>query len=205
MSLLEHLGRRGHLSDRQFARVWTEDGRDPHLQACPDCQSRYQQFTAWLDGVGDDLHADADAAFPAERLAAQQIQIARRIDALEHPVRILAFPRAARAVIAGQSHARRWVAAAAAASFIAGIGIGQMLDLRHATALPPASVTADAHLASTTASAHAIGVRTVAASAFDEDFLMSDGDTLARPRIAGLRAIDDLTPRARDLVERASR
>ena len=61
--------------------------------------------------------------FRAERLAVQQAQIARRLEALERPPRVIPFPKAARAVISGHSHVRRWVTVAAAAGlFFAGIG-----------------------------------------------------------------------------------
>ena len=60
----------------------------------------------------------------------QQAQIARRLETLERPARVIAFPKAARAVISGHSHVRRWVTVAAAASLIAGFGLGQVVPLR---------------------------------------------------------------------------
>ena len=41
----------------------------------------------------DDALAEADDVFPAERLAAQQAQILRRLEALERPARVIAFPK----------------------------------------------------------------------------------------------------------------
>ena len=82
MSLLERLGR-GHLSDQQFARLWASGDRHPHLDACAACRAKFAAFDGWLLDVGDTLRAEADDAFPAERLAAQQAQIARRLETLE--------------------------------------------------------------------------------------------------------------------------
>ena len=81
MSLLERLGR-GHLSDQQFARLWTSQEPHPHLDACAECRARFADFDGWLLGVGETLRAEADEAFPAERLAVQQAQIARRLETL---------------------------------------------------------------------------------------------------------------------------
>jgi len=198
VSLLERL-RRGHLGDRQFARLWTNGGGDPHLESCARCQARFEEFNNWVNGIGEELRADADRAFSQERLAAQQAQIARRLEGLERPARVLAFPRAARAVIAGNSHVRRWVTAAAAAGLIAGVGLGQMLDLRRSLdsrQMAPSTVT---HLAD--ARGHAGTVLPASRSVNDEDIL-SDAEAFARPHVAALVPLEDLTPHARDLMDR---
>jgi hypothetical protein len=144
-------------------------------------------------GVGDELRAEADEAFPAERLAFQQAQIARRLETLERPARVLAFPKAARAVISGHSHVRRWVTVAAAASLIiTGFGLGQIVPLRQfnsvVTTTPPPLT---APRATTRASE-----LTPSASTPAEDELLSD--VLAQPRVNTLSALDEMTPHARD-------
>ena len=122
MSLLERLGR-GHLDDQQFARLWTIRRRRTRISTrCADCRARYDDVRrAGSSASATTLRAEADDAFPAERLTVQQAQIARRLETLERPARVIAFPKAARAVISGHSHVRRWVTVAAAASLIAGI------------------------------------------------------------------------------------
>ena len=45
-----------------------------------------------------EAHAEADEIFTRDRLATQQTQIFRRLESLEHPARIIAFPRFARPV-----------------------------------------------------------------------------------------------------------
>jgi hypothetical protein len=201
VSVLERVAGRlyeGHLTEREFANVWVNGGAHPHLAGCAECRVRYDAFAASLAAVADDLRHEADAAFPAERLAAQQAQVLRRLEALERPVRIIAFPRAARPVIGGQSHVRRWITAAAAAGLIAGVGIGQLLEYRHTLTIDrnPVAITAGTHAAASTSRAN--GVLPVSATISDEDLLMGS-DALARPRVPALGALDDLTPHARDL------
>jgi hypothetical protein len=194
VSLLERL-RRGHLDDRQFARLWTTGGGHPHLEGCAPCRARFEEFDRWIMGIGDELRAEADAAFPAERLAFQQAQIARRLETLERPARVIAFPRAARAVISGHSHVRRWVTVAAAASLIVtGFGLGQIVPLRQintavTTVRPPLSEPGARQIASEltpTAAAHP-----------EDELLMSD--ILRQPRVNTLSALDEMTPHARDM------
>jgi hypothetical protein len=201
VSLLERLGR-GHLADREFARLWTTGGGHSHLDECAACRARFDAFDRWVLGIGDELRADAEAAFPGDRMAAQQSQIARRLEAMEHPARVLAFPKAARAVISGHSHVRRWVTVAAAAGLIAGVGLGQVLDIHRTFERPSTGSTPVSHIASTTA-ARANARVTPAVLASDDDFL-SDADAFSRPRVSSaLLPLEDLTPHAQDLVDRS--
>lgn len=208
MSLLERLGRghvptrfwRVHLSDSQFARLWSSSkptgGGHPHLDACADCRARVAEFEGWLLGVGDTLRAEADEAFPAERLAAQQAQIARRLETLERPPRVIAFPKAARAVISGNSHVRRWVTVAAAAGLIAGVGLGQVVPRRtaiHQQQAPAATSPFNAPDAAPRAQA----LPPVSTSLNDEELL---SDAFANPKVKNLSALDDMTPHARDYI-----
>ena len=194
MSLLDRLGRR-HLSDDQFARLWASGDRHPHLDACADCRARYAAFDGWLLDVGDTLRAEADDAFPAERLAVQQAQIARRLETLERPARVIVFPKAARAVISGHSHVRRWVTVAAAASLIAGFGLGQVMPLRTAIRNTTATMAPPPNLTKADTKAIAESLTPSPASPGDEDLL---SDAFARPRVSTLSALDEMTPHARD-------
>ena len=197
MSLLERLGR-GHLTDQQFARLSADGVRHPHLDACADCRARFAAFDAWLAGIGETLRIEADEAFPAERLAAQQAQIARRLETLERPARVIAFPKAARAVISGNSHVRRWVTVAAAASLIAGFGLGQVVPLR--TVLRTQQVSApkaDFNAPKTVIIAKEL---TPSSTSLNDDELLSDA--FVSPRVKNLSALDDMTPHARDYTAR---
>jgi hypothetical protein len=198
VSLLERLGR-GHLSETTFARLWTEDaGADgapthPHLGTCAACRARYEEFSTWMADIGDELRHEAEAAFTAERLAVQQSQIARRLEAIDRPARVIAFPKAARAVISGHSHVRRWVTVAAAASLIAGFGLGQFVPLRTTVRHEQAPVTAALTLPQTREIAKDIPPVTIT-----EEELLSNSFT--RSHLSTLSALDDMTPHARDTV-----
>jgi hypothetical protein len=193
VSLLDRLGR-GHLDDSQFARLWTSEAGHPHLETCADCRARYAAFESWLAGVGDELRAEADDAFPAERLASQQAQISRRLETLARPARVIAFPKAARAVISGHSHVRRWVTVAAAASLITGFGLGQVMPLRTMLS-QQAAITQPKPLTKADTVAIAKDLTPPAASPMDEDLL---SDAFTRPRVSTLSALDEMTPHARD-------
>jgi hypothetical protein len=197
VSLLDRLGRR-HLDDAQFARLWTSGQGHPHLDACADCRARYAAFDGWLLEVGDTLRAEADEAFPADRLAVQQAQIARRLETLERPARVIVFPKAARAVISGHSHVRRWVTVAAAAGLIAGIGLGQVMPLR--TVMQSQQAAAPSANFNAPTSAAIAKELTPAAPSPTDDELLSEG--FASPKVRNLSALDDMTPHARDYVAR---
>jgi len=195
VSLLERFGRR-HLTDSQFARLWTTGGGDPHVESCPVCRGRFDEFSRWVDGIGEELRVEADAAFPSDRLAFQQAQIARRLETLERPARVIAFPKAARAVISGHSHVRRWVTVAAAASLIAGFGLGQVVPLRNAIDRQHRAAASEPQL--TARSGEINPVMTSQSPLGDEELL---SDAFARPRVSTLSALDDMTPHVRDLMD----
>ena len=129
-----------HLEDDDFADVWsarTADGApesdrpaESHLRKCAECQGRYTSFVTWLDGMRADARTETDEVFSRDHLAAQQLQIFRRLESLEHPARVIAFPRFARPVAIQTSGRRRWTAVAAAIGLITGIGLGQLLEFR---------------------------------------------------------------------------
>jgi hypothetical protein len=188
---------RGHLSDAQFAKYWAEPegSRHPHLATCEACRARYAAFELWVMDIGEELRDEADEAFTGERLALQQAQVARRLETLERPARVIAFPKAARAVISGHSHVRRWVTVAAAAGLIVGIGLDQLVPRYHIATAHTSQ--ADRVFTSPDATARANELRPVANSQNDDEFLSDD---FARPRVSTLSALDDMTPHVRDLV-----
>jgi hypothetical protein len=199
VSLLNRLGR-GHLSDATLARLWT-DGLEtggathPHLEACAECRARFDAFAGWIGGVAESMRDEADEILTPDRLSAQQAQIARRLEALDRPARVLAFPKAARAVISGHSNVRRWVTVAAAASLIAGFGLGQIVPLRQAIqqkAGTPAPLTQQ----KTVEIVNEIAPPSTPLN--DDDLMLSDA--FARSHVQTLNALDDMTPHARDTV-----
>jgi len=189
-----------HLDDAALAEVWTNavaDGKPashPHLTACAECRLRFTSFTAWLDEVRDTAAIEADLEFPAEKLAAQQAHILRRIEAAGQPTRVIAFPKAS-AVSVRRAPVSRWVTAAAAAGLVAGIGLGQLLDLRH-MAGGPATFPQDRPEIAASRSGPAV----VPAVVMLSDDLLPEVEELATPRYEALRAFDTFTPRAADLI-----
>jgi hypothetical protein len=127
-----------HLDDAAFAEVAAArlslgqaraggDAED-HIHSCAECRARYATFSAWLETLRTDARTEADEAFGVERLAQQEAQVLRRLEALEHPARVIAFPRFAQPLSGQQGLRHRWVAAAAAAGLIVGVGLGQVFE-----------------------------------------------------------------------------
>jgi hypothetical protein len=199
VSILDRLRLSGHLDDAAFAAIWTDAAVDgaqpshPHLQACPACRSRFGLFTSWLTDVRVDAAAEVDELFSAERLAAQQAQVFRRLEAAERPARVIAFPKFTQPLTSGSSHGSRWIAAAAAAGLIVGVGVGQMMDIRRSLGGPVAPVR-QARLDNQRLSN--AEVRTVSTNGREEAFLSEVDVTLSRPALPELRALDEFTPRA---------
>jgi hypothetical protein len=195
-----------HLDDAAFAELWTNalaDGRapvdHPHLQTCAECRLRFASFSTWMHDIRDDAADDAAEALSPERLAAQQSVIFRRLEALERPARVIAFPKVAEGVYR-RSPVRRWVAAAAAAGLIAGMGLGQMLDIRDWSSFSPQVRTTGAPDPSAIPTARGPMPVPVVATLTDEATL-AEFEEIATPRYEALRAYDTFTPRAADFVQ----
>ena len=193
-----------HLDDEVFAELWTNATAEgtpvahPHLRACADCRVRFASFSRWLEELRAEALAAADAAIPVERLAAQQAQILRRLEAAERPARVIAFPKVPVEPQRPMS-LRRWVAGAAAAGLLVGMGFGQWLDLRHRSFGPsvfPGDRIADAR---TSAPAPAPSIIPAVAT-FSEDEDLEELEALSTPRYEALRAYETFTPRAADFV-----
>jgi hypothetical protein len=201
VSILNALSRDRHLDDDQLVDVWTaRSGGEPvhpndaHLADCGQCRARYDAFSGWMDGVQADAVSEADDLFPPERLTAQQAQILRRLEALERPARVIAFPRFVRPTAVVRRGPQRWIAAAAAAGLIVGLGAGELLDFRRS--LHGGDVTAR-RVSPAPHGQTARGLQPISLSS-DDSFLYDDTDTAA-PRVEALQALDALTPRVRDL------
>jgi hypothetical protein len=191
-----------HLNDEDCADIWaarltlgTEESDRPtesHLRGCSECRARYGAFTSWLDGMRTDAQVEADEIFTPDRLATQQAQVFRRLESIEHPARIIAFPRFARPVSVQPGGARRWVAAAAVVGLITGVGLGRLLEFP-STGQP---VTQQAR--SITPPAEPASRVQPAASVSDETFLY-DPDVASQARVPdSLQYLNVITPNARD-------
>jgi hypothetical protein len=193
----------GHLTDVAFTEFWTasfETGQpstDPHLSACEECQARYAAFTEWMDGLRGDALAEADEVFTADRLAAQQAQVMRRLEALERPARVIAFPKFSRPVAAPARNVQRWVASAAAAGLIIGLAAGQFVDIRDAFGGPESGAVAQVRASQPRQMSASPAISPISTSSVsDEDIFF--GNMVRAAQYSTLQTMDDITPRARD-------
>jgi hypothetical protein len=200
VSILDRLQPHRHLDDAAMMELWAAARLErtpcahPHVSSCGACRSRYAALTAWADSLRQDAHAEADEAFPPDRLAAQQAQIFRRLEALERPARVIAFPRFGRPVGSTRSSAQRWIGAAAAAGLIVGLAAGQFMDLPWRTGTGNSDRTPVVQGAPSARTTNP--VTPVPVSLSDEELFY---DLDARSSARALEAIDAITPRSRDL------
>ena len=206
MFTLNLFNRERHLDDDVFVALWSAgpaaEGNDAdpqaaaHLAECAHCRARFAAFAEWLVQTREDAFAEADDAFPPERLAAQQAQILRRLEALERPARVIAFPRFTQPTSAARRGPQRWVAAAAAAGLIVGLAAGQLLDLGRAIQRTAVTRRPAPELVQT---AQARGPVQPATLTGDDAFLYDVEAAITSPRVEALQALDALTPRVRDV------
>ena len=199
-----------HLEDDDFADVWSartaggaqESDRpaEGHLRKCAECQGRYTAFVSWLDGIRVDARAETDEVFSRDHFAAQQLQIFRRLESLEHPARVIAFPKFARPVAVQTSGRRRWTAVAAAVGLVTGIGLGQLLEFRRGG---PAPEPVGQRIARATA-APVEPSRNIQAKSVDNDEAFIEPEiTSSQVRVPeSLQYLNAITPGARDLDPR---
>jgi hypothetical protein len=127
--LIDGLFRRGHLSERALVDALLTGDRPVHLDRCDICADRAVDLGRWLDDVKTAGVEAADAAFSPERLAMQQTQILRRLEQLDQPARVIAFPTQARLGQRDPNDRRvapAWVGIAAAAGLVLGLVGGQV-------------------------------------------------------------------------------
>jgi len=220
VSILSAFGRRRHLDDNAIAELWSSrtaagasaygttdsvafepmpldalaQNRTEHVDACSHCRARYEAFAEWLADTRADAISEADEIFSAERLGVQQSQIFRRLEALERPARVIAFPKHSPSPVENRRGPQRWIAAAAAAGLIVGLGAGELLDLgslhRRAAAGADAAVT------------HNVLPSMQTASLSSDDMLLYDTEAVSTsPRVEALQALDAMTPRVRDVEQ----
>lgn len=176
----------GHLPDRALIDVCMTGERPAHLDRCDLCAERAIELGRWLDDVRAVGEADIDAAFPAERLAAQHAQIMRRLEQLDQPARVIAFPRHLRPdgpADHGHRVSPAWIAVAAAAGLLLGV-VGTQLSTHFFT--PKAS----------TVTAQAVTPATVPVdSQTAAELTRFDQEESDRPYVASLEPLDQATPR----------
>ena len=196
------LRRTSHLDDAAFAELWTNalaEGKEPageaHLLECAECRVRFASFSNWMEEVRTDALAEANEVLSSERLASQQAQILRRIEAAERPARVIAFPKHAPGSVR-HFPIRRWIAGAAAAGLITGVGLGQMLNFRGNV-----SPAFSDRIVDTTPRPQPGPTAVPAIATLSDEATLADFEEIATPRYEALRASDTFTPRAIDFVQ----
>jgi hypothetical protein len=180
--------RRGHLSESALAEVCVTGHRPVHLDQCDVCAERAVQLGRWLDDVRTVAVNDADAAFPAERLVAQQAQILRRLEQLDRPARVIAFPTQSQydRLAMGSSGVRpAWIGIAAAAGVVLGL-VGGQVSFR----VSGSSVRAPAQPAQIESPA------AMQAVAYQEPQSLREFDETETLSFDSLSAMDELVPHA---------
>jgi hypothetical protein len=196
------LRRTSHLDDAAFAELWTNalaDGKEPaeqaHLQECAECRVRFASFSTWMEEVRTEALTEADEVLSSERLAAQQGQILRRLEAAERPARVIAFPKHSPGSVR-RFPIRRWIAVAAAAGLITGVGLGQMWNFSDTS-----SPSFSDRIVDTTARPLPGPTAVPAIATLSDEAALADFEEIATPRYEALRAYDTFTPRAADFVQ----
>jgi hypothetical protein len=191
------MARGAHLSDERLVEVLVErlttPAEEAHFAQCDTCTGRRSQLEDLFRDMADVAVAEADTAFPQDRLATQHARILQRIDQHGRPARVLAFPAADAPDLRSlrQRPAGRWIAGAAAAGLAIGLLLGHL-----AHDLPTFGRPSRTAIVGTTASrpvnhAPRRGVNT---SLNDEEFLGEIENAVHGPTLIALRPLNDLTP-----------
>jgi hypothetical protein len=147
----------------------------------------------------ESVNAEADAAFPADRLARQQGRILARIEHEGRPGRVIAFP-AGHAPVPAALRARpgmRWVAGAAAAGLLIGVLAGQFTyDFSTSDRARVAQVVASRP------DAGAPALRAVSTTLSEEEFLGQLELAIEGIRPDSLQPLDEMTPRVWEIAAR---
>lgn len=181
-----------HLSDDQLIELCLGGG-PLAAPGCPSCEARRADLAALLHEVSDAAVHEADAAFPAERLARQQARILQRLEQDGRPGRLIAFPGHAQEPSPLRVRpATRWIAAAAAAAFVIGLLAGHLAhDMPGRAGVPTVGVVRAMD------GPQPAGLRAVATTFSEDEFLgqIEMASDSPGPGTA-LRALHDVTPRA---------
>ena len=190
MRLVDFVIRGGHLSESALITAVMTGDRPAHFDRCDLCAERAVELGRWLDAVKTTGSDAAEAAFSSERLAAQQAQIMRRLEQLDEPARVIAFPSQSRLhrESTGRRVAAGWLGVAAAAGLVLGVISGQWSAR---IGMHPVQVRVEQPQAPQTQPA--VDAQADAAGPIDASLLDMDLDSLNVPAFA---VIDGMTPRA---------
>ncbi len=192
-----------HPPDRELVRILVNaDGGDPvaadaHLAGCAGCAARVRDLRSDLDRIAATAESAFEDAMPAWRHVRQRRRIMRRIQraaARQGAARILRFPTPG-IPAAARAHALRRRLSLAAAGLLVTVGIVQLIDGRRQPAATPRS---DAAVAPSQASIGPPAGQSQAVA--DEQFMRELEEALTSSRVTPLVALDEMTPRVRDVA-----
>jgi len=165
-----------------------------HLTECASCAQRYTELAQVMDVVRAEGEAEADAIFTPDRLREQQRQIARRMESMARPARVLTFPGRVmqRTIRVSTLRSPRWTAAAAAAGLFLGIALGASYEWESKGRTAASAFSARSGMAS-----HGVPSRSDGAA--DEAFMLELDVALDRPHTRELAAFDAFTPNFREI------
>ena len=202
------------LSDCYFAERRGEALDPPaaeHLADCASCSERYAEFERFMTSLREEANAEVDARFPAERLRAQQQEIARRLDHIGRAARVISFPgrlASHRIHPSTTRMATRWIAGAAAAGLFVGVAAGTFFDfsrrfefgMRGRRTIGQLGLREAGNPALPTHHAPVPSVGTTTRAVEADDVFMSALElALDRPHTSELVAFDALTPHVREI------
>jgi hypothetical protein len=176
-----------------------------HLTDCSECGLRYAELTQFMDALSEGAITAADAVFTQDRLRAQQQQIARRLEHLGHPARVITFPGQTSSPRSGRTVprlARRWVAASLAAGLFVGVSTGLFLNWGASRGGPLRRGGTVARQAVQLAPSARTELSRPDVFEADDVFLSELELAGDRPRIRELSAVDALTPHVREITLR---
>jgi predicted anti-sigma-YlaC factor YlaD len=205
-----------HLQDERLYECYYAERRgdvpDPptaeHLSDCDACRHRFDELTQFLATLRSDADAELEAAFPPDRMRAQQQEIARRLEHIGRAARVISFPGRLAVRQSNTSTARlatRWIAAAAAAGLFVGVAAGTAFNFGGRLNFAPSArlnigQAARQHLTSNVPARLTSGAAGVESTS--DDAFMSDLESaLDRPHTSELVVFDALTPHVREIVD----
>ena len=194
----------GHLSQERLIEVClaspAETREREHLEVCVECDQRRAAIAQMLTDLQDAAVTEADAAFPADRLARQQARILQRLEHEGRPARIIAFPaHGPESYVLRTRPAMRWIAGAAAAGLVIGLLAGHFAHDFSVVTRP--AFRAESTVAARPAPA-APTLRAVATTISEEEFLGQIELAIEGTGGMALRPLDDLTPRVWEITTR---
>ena len=159
-----------------------------HLALCSTCEARRVSIVEILEELDAAAAANADAAFPQDRLERQQARILQRVDQDGRPGRLISFPANQPQAMLLRSRPRiRW--AAAAAAFVFGLVAGHLAhNLSLGDEPQSASIVGN--------NASSAPLRAVPTTFSEDEFLGQIELAAYRSGPVALRALDAMTPRA---------